>query len=354
MRKKKLMAIIGARPQFIKHAPLEIAAQKEFDFVTVHTGQHYDYRMSQIFFDELKMSRPAYNLNAGSGGHGAQTGKMMADLEPIMENEKPDGVLVYGDTNSTLAGALVASKLHIPVYHVEAGLRSYNREMPEEINRVLTDHVSSVLFVPTQQAIWNLEKEGITKNVYQIGDVMYDMIDICRKNNILQKDEEVFGKFYYATIHRPYNTDNDERLLRILEAFEQLPYPVDFAVHPRTLKRISTLSDTTKFNNIHFLEPVSYFDSIRKIHNSRAVITDSGGLQKEAYMLEKKCVTLRSETEWVETLQNNWNSLVFDKIEDILTEVESPVGDYIPALYGDGTAANEIIEILANLKTPVL
>lgn len=346
---KKILAIIGARPQFIKHAPIEIAANGVFEMVTVHTGQHYDYKMSQIFFDELHMSKPAYNLNTGSGNHGVQTGKMMIDLEPIVVAEKPDFVMVYGDTNSTLAGALVASKLHIPVIHIEAGLRSFNKKMPEEINRILTDHVSSILFVPTETGISNLTNEGITSNVYLLGDVMYDMIRICEEKGILTKDNS-FGTYYFSTIHRPYNTDSPQRMKWMLDVFNSLSLPVKFAIHPRTYKIISEIVDLNSYKNIEFNEPLSYFDTIRTMYNSKMVITDSGGLQKEAYMLKKKCITLRSETEWVETLKTGWNSLVFENLEQI-HEVESLVpGPYVEGLYGDGKAAEQVIEVLRKVE----
>lgn len=342
---KKLLTIIGARPQFIKHAPVEIAARDIFETVTVHTGQHYDYNMSQVFFEQLQMSKPDYNLEVGSGLHGEQTGRMMIDLEPILINERPDFVLVYGDTNSTVAGALTASKLHIPLVHIEAGLRSFNRLMPEEINRVVTDHLSDILFAPTKTGTDNLRSEGIVSNVHLIGDVMYDMIKISERNNILKQSDAAEEPYIFATIHRPYNTDSPERMRRILEVFEKLPLSVKFAIHPRTYKKIEE-AGFKPFRNIVVTEPLSYFDSISTIHNSTLVITDSGGIQKEAYMLKKKCITLRSETEWIETLVNGWNTLVFEEPEDILIKYKEPVGNYIQGLYGNGNAAHEIIGIL--------
>lgn len=345
---KKIIGIIGARPQFIKHAPIEIAAKNIFKMVTVHTGQHYDHSMSQVFFDELNISKPDYSLGAGSGLHGKQTARMIMDLEPIMVAEKPDFVIVYGDTNSTLAGALVASKLQIPIIHIEAGLRSFNRTMPEELNRVITDHLSSILFVPTQTAVDNLKNEGITKNVYLIGDVMYDMIKICVQHNILKKNNRGSELYYFATIHRPYNTDDANRVRKILDTFEKLPLQVRFAVHPRTHKKIESLFRMDSFKNIRFSEPLSYFDTIRTMFNSELIITDSGGLQKEAYMLKKKCITIRSETEWIETLTNGWNTLVFEDIDKIMEFVDQPTGEYINDLYGDGNAAKDIINVLNN------
>jgi UDP-GlcNAc3NAcA epimerase len=348
---RKALFIIGARPQFIKHAPIEIAAKGVFNTVTIHTGQHYDYKMSEIFFDELKMSKPNYNLGVHGGDHGEQTGRMMIDLEKVLMSEKPHFVVVYGDTNSTLAGALVSSKLHIPVVHIEAGLRSFNKSMPEEINRIVTDHLSTVLFVPTQAGVENLASEGIAKNVFLTGDVMYDMIRVCEKYNVIQTNNgnDNQDAYYFATIHRPYNTDDLNRMHKILIAFESLSLPVKFAVHPRTRQRIDQSFDIHSFKNIHFSEPLSYFDNIRAINNSRLVITDSGGMQKEAYMLRKKCITVRSETEWVETLENGWNTLIFEQIERIKEAINQPTGEYITGLYGDGDAAGSIIEVLKRL-----
>lgn len=346
---KKILFIIGARPQFIKHAPIEIASRGVFDTVTVHTGQHYDYRMSQIFFDELKISKPDYNLGVHGGDHGEQTGRMMVDIEKVLASEKPDFVVVYGDTNSTLAGALVSSKLHIPVVHIEAGLRSFNKSMPEEINRIVTDHVSSVLFVPTETGVNNLANEGITENVFLIGDVMYDMIKICERHHVIQHDKRNGEDYYFATIHRPYNTDDLNRMHEILGAFEGLPLPVKFAVHPRTRQRIDQSFDTSSFRNIHFLEPLSYFDNIKAINNSKLVITDSGGMQKEAYMLRKKCITVRSETEWIETLENGWNTLVFEQMDKMKDVIDQPTGEYILGLYGNGNSAEGIVEVLKSL-----
>lgn len=343
---KKIIAIIGARPQFIKHAPIELAARGVFEMVTIHTGQHYDYKMSQVFFDELNISKPSYNLQVGSGTHGVQTGKMLIELEPIMLKENPDYVLVYGDTNSTLAGSLVASKLNIPIIHIEAGLRSFNKEMPEEINRILTDHVSSLLFVPTVTGINNLANEGISKNVHLIGDVMYDMIKICESRKILDDNSDVLGKYYFATIHRPYNTDSKERMIKLIEVFQSLSLPVKFAIHPRTLNIISEYLDISSYSNIDFLEPLSYFDTVKSIYNSKTVITDSGGVQKEAYMLKKKCITIRSETEWVETLNNGWNTLVFENLDQLLSMEESLPGEYVDGLYGNGDAAKQVIDII--------
>jgi len=341
---KKILAVIGARPQFIKHAPIELAFKGKITLVSVHTGQHYDDNMSRIFFDELKMSKPQYMLQIGSSGHGIQTGKMMIELEPIILAEKPDAVLVYGDTNSTLAGALVASKLNIPVIHLEAGLRSFNREMPEEINRVLTDHVSNLLLVPTTQAIDNLKKEGITDNVYLTGDVMCDMVLLAKER---LNNEKPISPYCYVTIHRPYNTDDKNRLSAVLIALEKLPCKVKFALHPRTAHKMEDFGlRLSNYDNIEFLPPVSYFDNIQLQANAEVVITDSGGIQKEAYLLKRKCITIRTETEWVETLVNDWNELAYDKLDSLETLINKKPGAYTEGIYGDGKAAEQIAAII--------
>lgn len=345
---KKILAVIGARPQFIKHAPIEIAFQGKAELVSVHTGQHYDHNMSQIFFDELGMSAPKYMLNVGSHSHGVQTGKMMIDLETIVLDEKPDAILVYGDTNSTLAGSLVGSKLHIPIIHIEAGLRSFNKEMPEEINRILTDHVSAMLFVPTQNAVDNLKKEGVTENVYITGDVMKDMVNIVKAKNILSKTNDA-EQYYYATIHRPYNTDDKERLEYILKHFNQLSYPVKFPAHPRTRHKMKNFGlSESDYSNVIFCEPFSYFDNMKQLSNARGLITDSGGMQKEAYWMEKKCVTIRTETEWIETLHDDWNTLLFDDLSELSDVLEKPSENWKSNLYGQGNASIEIAELIIN------
>jgi UDP-GlcNAc3NAcA epimerase len=342
---KKIIAIIGARPQFIKHAPIELASRGLVNLLTIHTGQHYDYKMSQIFFDELGIKKPDYQLNAGGGNHGEMTGRMMIEIEQIVIKENPDFVLVYGDTNSTLAGALVASKLNIPVVHIEAGLRSYNRNMPEEINRVLTDHVANFLFVPTDSAIENLKKEGITSGVFKTGDVMCDMIRIAKERNIINGSQ---SNFIYVTLHRPYNTDDLARLNSILEALDRLETQIQFYVHPRTQQKIKTGLSDKIYKNIHFNDPLSYFDNLTAMNQSIAIITDSGGIQKEAYILMKKCITIRSETEWIETLEGGWNTLVWEELANIKDILSKPCINYKTALYGDGYACQEIWNNLVN------
>lgn len=342
--KKKIICIIGARPQFIKHAPLELALTKYFDVITIHTGQHYDEKMSDVFFKELKISAPTYMLSIGSFNHGKQTGLMMTKIEEILESEKPQSVLVYGDTNSTLAGALVAAKLHIPVIHVEAGLRSFNKEMPEEINRIMTDHISSILFAPTHTAVNNLLNEGIQTQVFYSGDVMFDAVLLAKEKigeNFIEKEQIL------VTIHRPYNTDNLDRLIEIFKNLNELDIPIIFPTHPRTkniLKNAAVNLDT--FENVKFIEPVSYLDLIKLQLESKCIITDSGGIQKEAYWLHKKCITLRSETEWIETLENGWNTLVFDDLEVLKNVVKQKPKTYVDNLFGVGNASTLIAEIL--------
>lgn len=342
---KKIISIVGARPQFIKHAPMQFELQKHFNALTIHTGQHYDKNMSDVFFNELNMPKPDYLFDiGGSKPQGEQTGIMMAEIEKVCMSEKPDALLVYGDTNSTLAGALVAAKMHIPQIHVEAGLRSYNREMPEEINRIVADEFASMLFCPTDGAIDNLKKEGITHNkIYRCGDVMCDMVKIIEPKT----KNLVNTPYYFVTIHRPYNTDDDVRLKSILDILNSLDKKVVFSIHPRTVSRIETFGfSTADFKNIEFIAPQSYADSISYQKYSDCVITDSGGIQKEAYILGRQCITLRSETEWTETLANGWNTLVFDDLAQLKSVLQQKPGEYIPDIYGNGHAAAEITEII--------
>lgn len=338
---KKIIAVIGARPQFIKHFPFERAARNKINLITIHTGQHYDKNMSDIFFDQLGMNIPSYTLNNGGGNHGEQTGKMLIDIEKIVLHENPDGIVVYGDTNSTLAGALVASKLHIPLFHIEAGLRSYNKEMPEEINRILTDHVSSILFVTSHVAIDNLKKEGLTENVILVGDLMKDIIKYVVENKKIENKK--CENYYYATIHRPYNTDNPKRLLNILKSLTSLKRKVIIAMHPRTKKIINDSKiDLSLYTNLIIIEPQSYFDNISYLYHSNGLITDSGGMQKEAYWLKKKCVTIRTETEWVETVDLKGNVLLFDDLDRIEEKIKTIPNNWHDCLYGDGNASEKI------------
>ncbi|NNE99529.1 MAG: UDP-N-acetylglucosamine 2-epimerase (non-hydrolyzing) [Pyrinomonadaceae bacterium] len=346
MQNQKLAVVIGARPQFIKHAPVEIAFKKFFNLVSIHTGQHYDKNMSDIFFEQLKIDEPNYLLNVGSGSHGVQTGIMMQKLEPIIENENPKGIVLYGDTNSTLAGALVGAKLNIPIIHIEAGLRSYNNMIPEEINRVVTDRVSSILFTPGMNAVENLARENIVNGVHNVGDVMCDMIRIAREMSIIKKLDS-YESYYYATIHRPYNTDIKERIFDILRTFDELDLPVIFSLHPRTRAKVGFFEgDLERYSNISFVEPLPYFENLQMISNAKAVVTDSGGIHKEAYLLQKQCVTIRSETEWTETLHNGWNTLVFDDLRLVESSLNELPGDYKNDVYGDGKASEKMLEIV--------
>jgi UDP-N-acetylglucosamine 2-epimerase len=320
----KIVTIVGARPQFIKAAPVSKAIQDHNEKgegpriteVLVHTGQHYDHGMSQIFFDELDISEPDLNLGVGSGNHGWQTGQMLVRIEEVLLAEKPDFVVVYGDTNSTLAGALAAVKLHIPVAHVEAGLRSFNREMPEEHNRVVADHCSDLLFCPTQRAVDNLAREGVTNGVHLVGDTMYDAVlqfsSIAREHSTILEDLDLEPKTYLlTTIHRPYNTDLPDNLRNILAAFAEIGEVIVFPAHPRTTKKIDALESAFAKEvvpgNTKMIAPVGYLDMLVLEENARLMLTDSGGMQKEAYFFGVPCITLRPETEWVETVETGWN-----------------------------------------------
>jgi UDP-GlcNAc3NAcA epimerase len=340
----KIISVIGARPQFIKHAPVSVVLKNYFQSLSIHTGQHFDENMSRVFFDELKISKPDYMLNIGKASrHGAQTAIMLQDIETIFLKEMPGAVLVYGDTNSTLAGALAASKLGIPVIHIEAGLRSFNREMPEEINRVLTDHISDLLFAPTAIAVQNLSKEGITEGVYRTGDVMCDAL-MMMKPFLTKKFDK---PYFFVTLHRPYNTDEPDRLLKILDVLNQLPHTVVFPIHPRTSGNLKKWdAPLVHYKNILFVDPVGYKDCLSYQAFSDCVITDSGGIQKEAYMLCKQCITIRKETEWIETLEGGCNTLVFDQLETISEIFNNRNSLTFGDIYGNGNASEEIVEII--------
>lgn len=360
----RIITVVGARPQFIKAAPISTLLRERHLEILVHTGQHYDHNMSELFFSELGIPLPDYNLGVGSGSHGQQTGRMLERLEEVMIVEKPDAVLVYGDTNSTLAGALAASKLGIPVLHVEAGLRSYNKSMPEEQNRVLTDHLATLLFCPTQTAVENLRREGISEGVWFTGDVMYDAV--LRFSGMSQerygaaggldrimggvafqggKTELSAGQYYLATIHRAENADDPQRLEGIFGAFGMLDKPVVVPMHPRT-RRILGEKTASLPQNIVVIEPVGYLLMLYLVANAYMVLTDSGGLQKEAYFLRVPCTTLRNETEWVETLENGWNVLSGVDSDSIVRNAMRPlqcVGCDQRMAFGQGNAAEIII-----------
>ena len=399
----KIITIIGARPQFIKAAPVSRAIAEHnrltphsspLTEVIIHTGQHFDADMSDVFFSELDIPKPDYNLGINSASHGAMTGRMLEKIEEILIKEKPDWVLVYGDTDSTLAGALAAVKLHLPIAHVEAGLRSFNREMPEEHNRVLTDHCADILFCPTQNAVDNLQAEGIInasspanqlnsssaqelpRTVALVGDTMYDAVlqfsEIARRQSTILDDLGIRSKEYLlATVHRPYNTDIPENLQNIISAFLEINEPIIFPVHPRTRQKLNSLSahqlnsspahqlkslstyqlnssSAQQLKSLILIPPVGYLDMLMLEQNAKAILTDSGGMQKEAYWFGVPCITLREETEWVETVKTGWNVVVgadHKKIVDATILFKPPVQR--PELYGDGRAAERIVRILS-------
>ncbi len=349
----KIACVVGARPQFIKEAPVGRLLRRDHEEILVHTGQHYDEGLSAKFFKELEIPEPAYNLGVGSGSHGEQTGKMLAGLENVFATEEPDFVLVYGDTNSTLAGSLAAAKLHIPVGHVEAGYRSRDRKMPEEINRICTDHVSDLLFAPTPSTFENLKTEGVTEGVHLVGDVQYDAllqnIAIARKKSKILKDLKLkAGKFFLATVHRPASTDDPRILGGIIDAFNALPHPVVFPVHPRTRARLREHGLLSKVKeHVFLMEPVGYFDLLALTENALRILTDSGGVQKEAYLLEKPCVMLRDTNEITEIVNEGWNVLVghdTEKIVDAALNFTPPKKRGTP--FGHGNASEHIARLI--------
>jgi len=347
----KIASIIGARPQFIKAKPIiDELRRKKIEHILVHTGQHYDYGMSKIFFDELDIPEPNYDLGVGSHTHGKQTALMLEKTEKVLLKEKPDIVTVYGDTNSTLAGALAAVKLSIPVAHIEAGLRSYRLDMPEEVNRVLTDRISNFLFCPTKTAVKNLKNEGIVKGVYLVGDVMYDAFldsqKLLNKRKILSMLKLKPKEYLLLTIHRQENTDNLENLKSILTASVETKERVVFPIHPRT-KKVMKKNELGNFENLIFIEPVSYLDMLSLEKNAKKILTDSGGIQKEAYWFNIPCITLRNETEWVETVETRWNVLVGCNPEQIVEAVKTNrPGSEDRASYCDGRATQRIVKEL--------
>ena len=348
----KIASVVGARPNFIKCAPLSKELRKEFDEVIIHTGQHYDYEMNKIFFDELGIPEPDYHLEVGSGSHGYQTGEMLKRTEEVLTKEAPDLVLVFGDTNTTLAGALAASKLHIKVAHVEAGLRSFDRRMPEEINRVLTDHCSNLLFCPTETAVENLKKEGINNGVHLTGDVMVDAlkenIEIAeKKSNVLDELSLKPKEYYLATVHRAESTDEFIRLKSIVEAFCEIKNLV-FPCHPRTEKFLKQFGLWDKLTeHVKVIKPVGYLDMLMLEKNAQKILTDSGGIQKEAYIFKVPCITLRENTEWVETMEDGWNVLTGANKEKIVKKANDfePEGEQRD-VFGSGDASEKITKVL--------
>lgn len=356
----KIATIVGARPQFIKAAAVSRRLRERHHEVLVHTGQHYDDGMSGVFFRELGIPEPDHWLGVGSGPHGEQTGRMLAAIERVLLNDPPDWVLVYGDTNSTLAGALAAAKLHVPVAHVEAGLRSFNRRMPEEINRVLTDHLSTLLFCPSALAVSQLQYEGITSGVHLVGDVMADAFAdaqerAANESSILEVLELRTGNYWLATVHRAENTDAPERLRSILAAFDAIgstDMPVVFAAHPRTRIALERICWTGS-DRVRLVSPQGYLDMVRLQSEARGILTDSGGVQKEAYWAGVPCTTLRDETEWVETVSTGWNALTGADTERIVTMANRPrPSGPRPQLYQSAGAAAAVVSALAT-PTPL-
>jgi len=340
----RLVTVVGARPQFIKAAVVgrALTGRDGIEHALVHTGQHFDQRMSAQFFDELAIPEPDHNLAIAGGGHGQMTGRMLEAIEQVFLEVKPDGVLVYGDTNSTLAGALAAAKLHIPIHHVEAGLRSFNRRMPEEVNRVLTDHVSALLFCPTETSVDNLKAEGITSGVHLVGDVMYDATLFARaaagqSRSVAEEAGLSKGEYVLLTLHRAENTDDPSRLAEICRYIEQATEgrPVIFPIHPRTRQAFDHHGIT--LDDVRMIDPVGYMEMNRLLTGAALVMTDSGGLQKEAYFHRKPCVTLREETEWVETIEAGWNRLWTSEDFSPRREIDT---------YGDGAAGEKIVQVI--------
>ncbi|HOO53387.1 MAG TPA: UDP-N-acetylglucosamine 2-epimerase (non-hydrolyzing) [Methanothrix sp.] len=354
----KVACVVGVRPEFIQAEPV-IKELKKHDVILVHTGQHYDYEMSKIFFDELSIPEPDYHLGVGSGYHGHQTADILKNFEDVLLKEEPDCVLVFGDTNSTLSGALASVKLRIPLAHVEAGLRSFDRRMPEEINRVIVDHISNILFSPTEIAIANLKMEGVLNCVYNTGDVMYDSliqkIDSVRNNrDILNEFGLESRKYFLVTLHRSENTENIHSLKNVLHAIDESDKQIIFPIHPRTEKLIkdsSVFSILNKNSAIRMIKPLGYLNFLKILQGASKVLTDSGGVQKQAFMLGIPCITLRESTEWVETVESGWNVLVGTDKDRIKRTINSfnPFGER-PKLYGEGDASKKISQILNSLE----
>lgn len=351
----KIMTIVGARPEFIQLAPISKAVRRRHQEILVHTGQHYDDNMSRVFFDDLGIVPPEFHLGVGGGGHGAQTGRMLIKLEETMLQEKPDWVLVFGDTNSTVSGALAAAKLWIPIAHVEAGLRSFDRRMPEEVNRVIVDHMSQMLLAPTQTGVDNLKNEGITEGVEMVGDVrvdvMHDFLPKARerRQKLLTQAGVAEGEaFALATIHRPSNTDDRARLAAVLEAFRIAGLPIVLPVHPR-LKKMMDAFEFRFSDNVRALEPLGFLELLSLLDACQIVITDSGGLQKESYMLRRPTVTVRDTTEWIETVHSGWNRLSEPEPAEFRAAIAAaraePPAEH-PDFYGSVGVCERIVDLL--------
>ncbi len=347
----RIVSIVGARPEFIQAAPVSRALRRDHEEMLVHTGQHYDYRMSQVFFEHLSLPKPDVNLDVGSGPHGQQTAEMVARLERVFIEKQPDLVIVRGHTNSTLAGALAAAKLCIPLAHIGAGERSFNKRMPEEINRLVADRLADVLFCSVRSAVRHLADEGIADGVYYTGDVMLDALQqnlsIARRRSdiVFQLNLDIDG-YLLATVHRAGNTDDQDKLRGIVTAFNAIREPIVFPVHPRTRAALDRLG-LSLASHVHVLEPVDYLDMLMLESYARAILTDSGGVQREAYFLSIPCITLREETELIETVEVGWNRLAGTDSDHIVTAVREFVPPTAhPPLFGDGNAAERIADIL--------
>jgi UDP-N-acetylglucosamine 2-epimerase len=347
-----IATIVGARPQFIKCAPVSREIRRYFDEILIHTGQHYDYNMSQAFFAELNIPEPDYNLEIGSGNHGEQTGKMLIELEKTLLKIQPDLVLIYGDTNSTMAGALTAAKLQIPIAHIEAGLRSFNRQMPEEINRIVADALSQYLFAPTQTAVNNLRREGFNDQIHLVGDVMYDAFlynsQIAEKSDILERLGINSQPYYLVTIHRPQNTDDPAILKALISTLEHLNELIIFPVHPRTRNLMKQFGLAVNHPHLRLIEPVGYLDMLKLEKQAKLIITDSGGVQKESYFAGVPCLVLRPETEWVELVEYGWAKLIgseFSCITDVIADFQN-FNFVNTSIFGNGNASLKIAEII--------
>ena len=349
----QIISLVGARPQFVKLPLLSSELRKNHEEIIVHTGQHYDYKMSDVFYRDLQIPSPHYNLNVGSGSHGYQIGNMMISLEKLLLKLKTDLMIIFGDTNSTIAASIVASRLKIPLAHVESGLRNFDKSIPEETNRLVADHLSNLLFCPTRTAVENLKNEGIEKGVHLSGDLMNDVLlhnkQYFEKSNILSKLNLKEGEFVISTIHRPRNTDNMNALSRILSAFLETDETIVLPLHPRTQKVIkgTRLEKLIENKNLKILNPLGYFDFMKLLLSAKKVVTDSGGIQKEAYILKKPCITLFNTTSWVETVNDGWNVLVGsnkDKIIKMINDFE-PKGKQSNH-YGDGTAFKKVCNVI--------
>ena len=352
----KILTVVGARPQFIKAAVVSRELRKKFNEILVHTGQHYDYNMSDIFFEELDIPKPDYNLGISGGSHGKMTGEMLIEIEKVLLKEKPDAILLYGDTNSTLAGALAAAKLHVPVVHVEAGNRLGSKTNPEEINRILTDHVSSLHLCCTESARNFLAMEGIVNSVHVVGDPMFDAFkyysakvgDQLQEELISLNEEKVElpGSFYYMTCHREENAGNDEALIEILSAMNSLECKTIYPVHPRNISRVSRIIKENNFNNILACKPVGYLMSVYLVNHCKKIVTDSGGLQREAFFAEKQCLTVFDYVVWPETMIDNRNQLTKPNKNEILEKLNKKQFINSNVAFGDGFSYKKIVHLI--------